>query len=172
MIYEKLDNMIALAIKDAAHAANSQEAEAVKITLEVYRAVKTEFSTAGYNATHIPTEEQEIVLLNEMIAKRRKTAGIYEKAGEKQRAANELGEVDIITNLLPVSARPTNPEDVKNEAQCVIKTFVELKAIEDPSFNPKQIQRYTKDIISKVKEKYPDAENSIIAGCVQAYAKS
>ena len=171
MLFEKLDNMIALAIKDVARATNSQETESIKTTLEVFRAIKTEFSTAGYNTTHIPTEEQEIGLLKEMIAKRRKAADIYEKAGEKQRAANELGEIDIIANYLPESDKPTNSEDVKKETMCVLKTFVELKTIEDPNFNPKQIQRYTKDIITKVKEKYLNAENSIIAGCIQEYIK-
>lgn len=172
MIYEKIDSLIADAIKTLANAGNPIKAHSIKTSLEVFRAIKTEFATLGYNATHIPTKGQEINLLKEMIAKRRKAADIYEKAGEKQRAADEMSEVDIIANYLPESDKPVNPEDVKNETMCVIRTFVQLKSMTDQGFNIKQLPRYTKDIITKVKEKYPNAENTIIAGCIQEYTKS
>ena len=170
MLFEKLDTMIAQAIKDMAHASNTLQADSIKTSLEVFRAIKTEFSTVGYNATHIPTEAQEIDLLKEMITKRRKTADIYTKAGEAQRAAAELGEVDIIMNLLPDSAKGPSKEAIEDEARCVIKNFLNIKAMADHTFDG-NLMRYTKDIIAKVKEKYPEAESGIIAAVVKEYNK-
>lgn len=171
MLFEKLDTMIAQAIKDMAHASNTLQADSIKTSLEVFRAIKTEFSTVGYNATHIPTESQEIDLLKEMITKRRKTADIYTKAGEAQRAAAELGEVDIIMNLLPDSAKGPSKEAIEEETKCVIKNFLALKAMTDHGEFDGNIMRYTKDIIAKVKEKYPEAESGVIAGVVKEYNK-
>lgn len=168
MIYEKIDSMIATAIKDQAHAVNTLEVDSIKLTLEVYRAIKTELATMGYNATHIPTEAQEIAVLKGMIGKRRKAIDEYMKAGETQRATAELGEVDIIMNLLPDSAKGPSKEVVEAETKCVIKTFVELKSIEDPSWNG-LLMPHMKHIIAKVKEKYPDAENGVIAAVVKSY---
>lgn len=169
MIYEKIDKMIASAIKDHAHAANTPEADTIKVTLEVYRAIKTEFATVGYNATHIPTEEQEITVLKGMIGKRRKAADEYMKAGEKQRAANEEGEIDIINHILPESAKGPSKEAVEEETKCVIKNFLTLKSMTDHGEFDGNLMRYTKDIIAKVKEKYPEAENGVIAAVVKSY---
>lgn len=168
MIHEKIDELITTAIKDKAHASNTFEEESIKKSLEVFRAVKTELATAGYNATHIPTDEQETAILKDMISKRKKAADIYEKAGEKQRAADELGEVDIIFNLLPDSAKGPTKEQIEEETMCVIKNFIELKSLQDAGFDG-NIMRFTKDIISKVKEKYPEAENGVIAAVVKSY---
>lgn len=168
MIHEKIDELIANAIKDKAHASNLIEEESIKITLEVFRAVKTELATAGYNATHIPTDDQEIAILKDMIAKRKKAADIYKNAGEQQRAADELGEADIIFNLLPDSAKGPTKEQVEEETKCVVENFIKIKAMTDHAFNG-NIMPFMKDIIAKVKEKYPDAENNVIAATVKAY---
>lgn len=168
MIHEKIDELIATAIKDKAHTSNTFEEESIKKSLEVFRAVKTELATAGYNATHIPTDEQETTILKDMISKRKKAADIYENAGEKQRAADEIGEADIIFNLLPDSAKGPTKEQIEEETMCVIKNFIQLKSIADGNFDG-NIMRFTKDIISKVKEKYPEAENGVIAAVVKSY---
>lgn len=168
MIHEKIDELIANAIKDKAHASNLIEEESIKITLEVFRAVKTELATAGYNATHIPTDDQEIAILKDMIAKRKKAADIYKNAGEQQRAINELDEADIIFSLLPDSAKGPTKEQVEAETICVIKNFIELKSLQDTGFDG-NVMRFTKDIIAKVKEKYPEAENGMIAAVVKSY---
>ena len=168
MIYEKLDNLIANTIKDIAHSGNSTETEIIELTKEVYRAIKTEFATVGYNANHIPTNDQEIHLLKDMITKRRKTADIYTNAGEKQRAANELMEAEIIMNLIPDSFKGPSKEDVEKETGCVIKNFLAAKSLTDHCFDG-NLMRFTKDIIAKVKEKYPDAENSVIVNKIKSY---
>lgn len=169
MIYEKIDKMIASAIKDHAHAANTPEADTIKVTLEVYRAIKTEFATAGYNATHIPTEEQEIAVLKEMVAKRHKSISEYQKVGAAQRAMDEQMEIDIIMELLPESAKGPSKEAVEEETKCVIKNFLTLKSMTDHGEFDGNLMRYTKDIIAKVKEKYPEAENGVIAAVVKSY---
>lgn len=168
MIYEKIDSMIATAIKDQAHAVNTLEVDSIKLTLEVYRAIKTELATMGYNATHIPTEAQEIAVLKGMIGKRRKAIDEYMKAGETQRAANEESEIDVISRFIPESAKGPSKKAVEAETKCVIKTFVELKSIEDPSWNG-LLMPHMRHIIAKVKEKYPDAENGVIAAVVKSY---
>jgi uncharacterized protein YqeY len=91
------------------------------------------------------------------------------KAGEKQRAANEEGEIDIISHLLPESAMGPSKEAIEEETKCVIKNFLALKAMTDHGEFDGNLMRYTKDIIAKVKEKYPDAENGVIAGVVKSY---
>jgi uncharacterized protein YqeY len=47
------------------------------------------------------TDEQVITLLGSEAKKRRETAGIYADAGEPERAAVELAEVEIIAAYLP-----------------------------------------------------------------------
>lgn len=168
MIYEKIDNLIATTIKVKARAGSPEESSRIGMVLEVYRAIKTEFVTLGYNTTHIPTEEQEIAVLKGMVTKRRKAADEYLKAGEKQRASAETEEINIIMGLLPESAKGPSVEAVVEETMCVIKNFINLKALSDGGFDG-NLMRYTKDIIAKVKEKYPEAENGIIAGIVKTY---
>ena len=168
MIYEKLDGLIATAMKDRAHASNELEVNSITRSLEVYRAIKTEFATQGFNATHTPSEVDEIRILNEMITKRRKTADIYENAGEKQRAADEMGEVDIILHIMPESAKGPSDEDVKKETICVVENFLKIKSMTDHTFNG-NIMPFMKEIITKVKEKYPQAENGVIAAAVKSY---
>ena len=108
-----------------------------------------------------------------MSSKRRKAADEFAKSNEPKAVTmkeQNIWEANYLDDLAGVEP-PTDPEEVRKETNCVLKTFVELKTIEDPNFSTKMIQRYTKDIIAKVKEKYPNAENSVIAKCVQEYAK-
>lgn len=182
-IYEKIDKLIAESMTLASNMkkefgeSSPQYRDAV-LNRNLWREIKTELvnATKGdeeHPGVDLSIKTNEIAILTNMYKSRLKAIKEFEKAEDDPLAQENLAicryEANALAMFIPKSA---DPDDVKNETQCVIKTFVELKAIEDPNFSPKQIQRYTKDIIAKVKEKYPDAENSIIAGCVQAYAKS
>jgi len=183
MLYEKLDELISKAMilanrtKINCGEKSPRYRDAV-CALNLWREIKTEMTKATKGdeknpGIELPNKEAELAILEGMWRKRKAAIKEFEKGGNNPLAIEGINtnkfEMMQLEAFLP---KHTDPEDVKNETNCVLKTFVELKAIEDPNFSPKQIQRYTKDIIAKVKEKYPDAENSIIAGCVQAYAKS
>lgn len=163
MIYNTINEKIATLMK------GGQKQE-----LELWRAIKTEMSNAQHAGVDVTIEANEKKVLQSMSAKRRKAADEFAKSNEPKAVAmkeQNIWEAKYLDDLAGVEP-PTDPEEVRKETNCVLKTFVELKTIEDPNFSTKMIQRYTKDIIAKVKEKYPNAENSVIAGCVQAYAKS
>ncbi len=171
MIYEKLDNLIAGAMtlrdnmKKTGNIAGEREAT---MSLNLWRGVKTEIVNALHNGMQL-TEETEKKILKAMVKQRRAAALEFSKAtGDMARMNQEVNEYEasVLEQLLPKAPKP---EEVKEETNCVINTFVELKTIEDPGFNTGQLQRYTKDIISKVKEKYPEADNGMIAGCIKEY---
>lgn len=177
MLYEKLDKLIASAMTQresmnkSNNVAGKNDAEK---SLNLWRGIKTEMVNALHNGLEIPNDENELKILKAMAKQRRAAANEFAKAIESGDVARmnyetNVYEADMIEQMLP---KAPNPEDVKAETNCVIKTFVELKAIEDPGFNSKMLQRYTKDIISKVKEKYPQADNGIIAGCIKEYVNS
>ena len=183
MLYEKLDELISKAMilankMKTIHGEGSPRHRDAVCSLNLWREIKTEMTKATKGdeknpGIELPNEEAELAILEGMWRKRKAAIKEFEKGGDNPLAVEGINtnkyEMMQLEAFLP---KHTDPEDVKNETNCVLKTFVELKVIEDPNFSPKQIQRYTKDIIAKVKEKYPDAENSIIAECVQAYAKS
>ena len=79
------------------------------------------------------------------------------------------GEIiaEIIAYFMPKQTGPTK-EQVETETHCVIENLIRLKSMTDGGFDG-NIMRFTKDIIAKVKEKYPDTENSVIAAAVKSY---
>ena len=168
MIYETLNAKIAGSIK-AKSLASPEDKSLYEGYVRLWRSIKTEMTNAIHSGIDIPNDANEIKILKSMIKQRRNACLEFEKATGENALINyniNKFEADAIEQLLP---KATDPEDVKKETMCVIKTFVELKAIEDSNFNIKMLQRYTKDIISKVKEKYSDAENGVIAKCIQEY---
>ena len=182
-IYEKIDKLIAESMTLASNMKKTFGEDSARyrdavLNRNLWREIKTELVKATKGDEENPgvdlsIKANEIAILTNMYKSRLKAIKEFEKAGDDPLAQENLAicryEANALAMFIP---KPTDPEDVKKETMCVLKTFVELKSIEDPKFNVKSIQRYTKDIISKVKEKYPDAENAIIAGCIQAYAKS
>ena len=162
MIYNTINEKIATLMK------GGQKQE-----LERWRAIKTEMSNAQHAGVDVTIEANVKKVLQTMSSKRRKAADEFAKSNEPKAVTmkeQNIWEANYLDDLAGVEP-PTDPEEVRKETNCVLKTFVELKTIEDPNFSTKMIQRYTKDIIAKVKEKYPNAENSVIAKCVQEYAK-
>lgn len=181
-IYEKIDKLIAESITLTSNmkkefGENSPQYRDAVLNRNLWREIKTELVNATKGNEKQPgmdlsIKANEIAILTNMYKSRLKAIDEFEKAEGDPLAQENIAickfEANALSMFIP---KPTDPEDVKKETNCVLKTFVELKTIEDPNFSPKMIQRYTKDIIAKVKEKYPDAENSVIAGCVQAYTK-
>lgn len=183
MIYEKIDNMITQTmtlvgnLKKREDVSPQDIADATRL-LNLQREVKTEMTKATKGdeknpGIQLPNDEAELAILDTMYRKRKAALKEFFKAAGDPLAQEAIEtnkyEMQWLEQFLP---KMTSEEDVRNESMCVIKTFVELKSMADPSFNPKMLQRFTRDIIAKVKEKYPDADNAIIAGCIQEYNKS
>lgn len=182
-IYEKIDKLIAESITLTSNmkkefGENSPQYRDAVLNRNLWREIKTELVKATKGNEKQPgmdlsIKANEIAILTNMYKSRMKAIEEFEKAQDDPLAQENIAICKFEANTLAMFIpKPTDPEDVKKETMCVIKTFVELETIKNPGFNVKQIQRFTKDIINKVKEKYPDAENGVIAGCVQAYAKS
>lgn len=157
MLYTEIDSLIVGATKSG----NEFEKK-------VYRDVKTQLVNAIHSGIKM-NEDEEVKILKRMIKQCNAAAEEFSKAtGElaKKNMEENLAEAKFLEQFVPSTP---DPAKVKEEAMCTIKTFVELKTMEDPNFNPKTLQRYTKDIIAKVKEKYPGAEPGVIAGTIKEY---
>lgn len=182
-IYEKIDKLIAESITLTSNmkkefGENSPQYRDAVLNRNLWREIKTELvnATKGdeeHPGVDLSIKANEITILTNMYKSRLKAIKEFEKAEDDPLAQENLAICKFEANTLAMFIpKPADPEDVKKETMCVIKTFVELETIKNPGFNVKTLQRYTKDIITKVKEKYPDAENSIIAGCVKEYVNS
>lgn len=182
-IYEKIDKLIAESITLTSNmkkefGENSPQYRDAVLNRNLWREIKTELVKATKGDEKQPSVDlsikaNEIAILTNMYKSRLKAIEEFEKAEDDPLAQENIAICKFEANTLAMFIpKPTNPEDVKNETMCVLRTFVQLKSMTDHGFNTKQLPRYTKDIISKVKEKYPDAENSVIARCVQEYAKA
>lgn len=165
MIYEYLNERIAEAIKSKAKL-KTTEADWV---INFWKGVKTEMVNATHNNVQLPNDVEEIRILKAMHKQRQKAIEEFSKSTSPNAVLNlDIAhfEVGMLESILPQTPDPTK---VIKETTCVINTFLELKAMEDPGFNPAQLQRYTKDIISKVKEKYPLADNVVIVKVIKEY---
>lgn len=182
-IYEKIDKLIAETMHlvkrmKTIHGEGSPRHRDAIYSLNLWREIKTEMTNATKGNEEQPgmdlsIKANEIAILTNMYKSRMKAIKEFEKADDDPLAQENLNILHYEANALAMFIpKPADPEEVKKEAMCVIKTLVELETIKNPGFNVKTLQRYTKDIISKVKEKYPDADNSVIAGCVKEYANS
>jgi len=73
--------------------------ETRKLTLRSAKTALTE--TMKASADHSLNEEQVIAVLQKEAKRRREAAAEYEKAGEAQRAAQELAELAVLEGYLP-----------------------------------------------------------------------
>lgn len=72
-----------------------------KRRLSALRLISAELQTRDI-ATRAPIPDSEIpALLQKMIKQRREALGIYEKAGRKEQADQEAGEIAVIEEFLP-----------------------------------------------------------------------
>lgn len=179
MIYEKIDSLIAGAMTLTTkmmtlHGKDSQHHKDAVRSLNFYREVKTELINATKGdeknpGIKLPNDEAELAILKAMYDKRKSAIKKFEKAGNDPLAMEAIEtnkyEMSILESFLP---KKTGADEVIEETKCIIKTFVELKSIEDPSWNG-LLMPHMKHIIAKVKEKYPDAENGVIAAVVKSY---
>lgn len=62
-------------------------------------------------------------------------------------------------------------EQIKEEVDCVINTFIRLGSILDPNFNIQDIPNYKQQIIDKVKEKYPNISTELLTKYLQVNYK-
>ena len=62
-------------------------------------------------------------------------------------------------------------EQIKEEVDCVINTFIRLESILDPNFNTQDISKYKQQIIDKVKEKYPNISTELLTKYLQVNYK-
>lgn len=182
MLFEKLDNMIGQTMMLVGNLKKREDATPQDIMdatrlLNLQREVKTEMTRATKGdeknpGIQLPNDEAELAILDTMYRKRKAALKEFFKAADNPLAQEAIEtnkyEMHWLEQFLPKMA---SEDDVRNEAMCVIKTFVELKSMTDHSFNLKMLPRSMRDIIAKVKEKYPDADNSIIAECVNEYSK-
>lgn len=171
MLYEKIDGLIARIMKEPE--AGTCIHIPTEIRKETLRAIKTAFTNASHSGITFPNDEEEKRILCELVAQRHKAAAEYAKVPGNaglEASNKECMEAEFIESFLPEEMRTVPKETVIEEARCVVGSFIELKTIEDPGFNTKQLMRYTKNIISKVKEKYPNAEDRVIAGVVKEMA--
>lgn len=162
MIYETLDQRIADAMKEER---NSER----KYKTNFWKYVKTEMTVAMHEGLKIPDDANETKILKSML--KRSKAAIEEFSKDDSKVALEnlsvhQFEASELEKLLP---KETDPESVKIVTNTIVKDFIKRKQQEDPNFDIKTLQRYTKEIIEKVKYTYPDANNGVIAGVVKNY---
>ena len=163
MIYENLDKNIANAMIEEKNSAD-------KLKTNFWKGVKTEMVNAVHNGTNLPDDGNEIKILKSMLKRCKNAVAEFQKAGNSEVAkqnivVNEF-EISMLENLLPKEA---DENDVAAEANLAIENIISQNGGEN--FDLKTLQRYTKQIIDKVKEKYPTANNAIIAGAVKNYIK-
>lgn len=170
MLFEKLDGILASVMKNEAKFTDEKGQDLnwpKDVVISTLRGIKTEMVNATHDGIVLPDDKEEAKILRKMIDKNTKAADIYKQAGEQGRADRELLEATITGYFMPKYTGPTK-EQVEAETICVIENFIKLKSLTDHGFDG-NIMRFTKDIIAKVKEKYPDAENGVIAAAVKSY---
>ena len=159
MIYESLDKHIASAMKTKAECPTKSS----EMVLNFWKAIKTEMVNAIHNGIELPNEQAELKILNSMLKQRKKAIEEFSKSDSETAKMNKLVnecEAELLEEILP---KEPSEEDVKNKTINCICSLVK-------SGTPvKDLQRRTKDIISLVKEKYPNANNGIIAKTIKEY---
>ena len=65
----------------------------------------------------------------------------------------------------------TSNEQIKEEVDCIINTFIRLGSIMDPNFDIQDIPNYKQQIIDKVKEKYPNISDELLTKYLQVNYK-
>lgn len=160
MIYESLDYHIASAMKAKAQWPTCKSPEMI---LNFWKAVKTEMVNAIHNGIELPDEQEELKILKSMLKQRKKAIEEFSKSDSENAKMNKWVnecEAKMLKRLLP---KEPSEEDVKNETINCICSLLE-------SGTPvKDLQRRTKDIISLVKEKYPNANNAVVAKTIKEY---
>ena len=162
MLNNKIDKMIMEARKD-----NN------KTLLTVLQAIKSEFSNIIHSGNEL-TIEKEIKILSKMFKERNEFANTY-LVNRPDLAYSELKEAAEISKFLPEEVSEEDaeiskflPEEVSEEEieketrVCIDKYISEYGTIS---------MKNTKDIMTLVKKKYPNADGKIISKVIKEVCK-
>lgn len=117
-IIETLKADLVTAMKAAKHtedAAEQKNQEAKKTVLRALIGAVQTAEKAGKTSVEF-SDEQVVALLGSEAKKRRETAVVYSNAGETERAAVELAEVEIISTYLPAQLTEVELRTIVREA--------------------------------------------------------
>lgn len=147
MLNNKIDKMIMEARKD-----NN------KTLLTVLQAIKSEFSNIIHSGNEL-TIEKEIKILSKMFKERNEFANTY-LVNRPDLAYSELKEAAEISKFLP---EEVSEEEIEKETRvCISYYSAEHGAIS---------MKNTKDIMTLVKKKYPNADGKIISKVIKEVCK-
>ena len=110
MIANKLQGMIGEAMK--AHD---------ETRLSTLRLLSSAFNYEKIEKQHDLTDEEELVVIRREAKKRKESAEVYEKAGSKDRAEQELKEFTILQEFLPPEMSDSDLEKIVDEAIEAVK---------------------------------------------------
>ena len=156
IVKDKIDELISKGIVALGAEKDETTKEAIRIKLELHRAIKTEFKKIEGRTGKEITPAEEMDILIKMKNSREQAWEIYKNAGRWDLANKENMEAEMLSNILPVL--PTE-EDIISYTTEVIETV----------YGGKCAMKDMKDIITEVKKKYPSADGSTISIVVRKY---
>lgn len=139
MYREEIDKQIANAMKNGDH-----------LKLSVWRAIKNEFvkfQTSGSNMEL--TDEKELQIIKKMVQQRKDSIEIYTQAGRLSLAESERNEMKILQALLP---NEPDEDDIVKEIETFLKGRSDKPSMKD-----------MKDVMSRVKTKYPTVDGGLVS---------
>lgn len=156
IIKDKIDELISKGIVAFGTEKDETTKEAIRIKLELHRAIKTEFKKIEGRTGKEITPAEEMNILVKMKADREEAWNIYKNAGRWDMANKENMEAEILSKIIP---------NLPTEEDIVMYT----KGIIELHYNGKCEMRNMKDILAEVKKKYPSADGKIVSSVVKQY---
>lgn len=156
VIKDKIDELISKGITAFGTEKDEATKEAIRVKLELHRAIKTEFKKIEGRTGKEITPEEEIKILVDMKSKREEAWNIYKNAGRWDLANKENMEAEILSRIIP--EMPTE-DDIKNYAEEVIQQ----------QFGGKCTMKDMKVILAEVKKKYPFARGGVVSQVVKLH---
>lgn len=133
-----------------------------KISLGVWRAIKSEFINYEKSDTHaILNDAVEMKIITKMVAQRKDAANQYRNAGRVDLAENEESEMAVLSDLLPKEASDSEiAESVKEAIEDIKKQFGADYTVS---------MRNMKDVQAAVRKKYSTADGGKIANLFKEF---
>lgn len=156
IIKDKIDELISKGIVAFGTEKDETTKEAIRVKLELHRAIKTEFKKIEGRTGKEITPEEELKILVDMKSKREEAWNIYKDAGRWDLANKENMETEILSHIIP--AMPTE-DDIKNYTEEVIQQ----------QFGGKCTMKDMKVILGEVKKKYPFANGGVVSQVVKLH---
>ena len=168
MIYEVLDRRIAESIKLKANPNYSAGLGKyfAEWSVNFWKSVKTEMVNEVHNGVNLPDDKEEIRILKRMLKQRIKANEEFSASSSENAQMNMAVNDFEIKELKALLPNEPSEEEVKNETLAYICSLIESGT------EINNIQRQTKNIISSVKEKYPNADNGLIARTIKEYIET